>query len=232
MSTYHCNRRFDSHTLFDDGLEVGHLIHHIECEDLLIVPLTCYFLFFLDFFEDLRVVREMLECINQTTTHRVLRSEQEGKHHHRHLVIAEIGTAMIPRLRHDFDPLVEHTLGLAAVGHGDFTVVGGECEPVHGYFACLDCFVDFCAGEGEGEVDEFESLCDEPVFVGYFLGCLVGDVVSAEDFEGGFHVEVAADHHDGAAGVGGFAGIGEPLGEVFAGDCVLDSDVDAVRGAC
>jgi hypothetical protein len=74
--------------------------------------------------------------------------------------------------------------------------VRGKLEPVHGGLAGLDSLVDFGAREGEGKVDEFESISDGPIFVVNLFSGLIGNVISAEDPQRGVHVEETCVHHD------------------------------------
>jgi len=54
---------------------------------------------------------------------------------------------------------------------------------------------DLGSRDGEREVDELESESDLPVLVRDRMLLLVGEVLSAEDSEGGLHVEVANREH-------------------------------------
>lgn len=90
----------------------------------------------------------------------------------------------------------------------------------------MDGPVDFSTRDREREIDELERDGDRPVFFGDFFGGVCGEVRAAEDAEGGDHVEVADGHHDGFWGRVGEV-LGEPFGEVFAGDVVHELDIDA-----
>ena len=106
----------------------------------------------------------------------------------------------------------------------DLALGGGFNKPFEGDLTSLDGPPDFCSGDGKREVDEFEGTSDVPVFVTDFLGCDSGDVISAEDAQGGVHVEVTCDHHEGAC----LSISRRPIAEMFAGDPVLDVKIKAV----
>jgi hypothetical protein len=84
---------------------------------------------------------------------------------------------------------------------------------------------DLGTGESEREVDEFEGLSDEPVLVGDVLDRVFGDVLAAEDAEGGLHVQVAELH---LVRLGFRVRVGDPFGEVAAVNRVLHLEVDPV----
>jgi hypothetical protein len=158
---------------------------------------TDTFLLLPDLGKNFRVVSKVLETVDQATTHRVLRSKEEGKYNLSHLVVAKIFPALVPWLSHNVDPFVQHTLRLTTFRHSDLAFVGSKLEPLHNHFPSLDSLVNFCSRKRNGKVDELEGQCDEPVLVINFFDGGVRNVITTEYAKGGFHIHVTSYHHDG-----------------------------------
>jgi hypothetical protein len=152
-----------------------------------------------------------------------LRSENEREKNERHLLVG-----VLPNLLGDnlLNPLIEKTIRLLTRPHSLLRVGRRLLKMLNCNLTRLASVPNLRSGESEGEVDEFESLSDEPVLVRDLLDAVFGDVGTAEDAEGGFHVQVAELH---LVRLSLRVGVGDPLGEVAAVDRVLHLEVDPMN---
>lgn len=79
------------------------------------------------------------------------------------------------------DPGVEQAIGFLASGDRFLRGGSGLRQVFHGDLATLAGVPDLGAGEGKGEIDEFERVCDLPVLVRDLLRFGTRDVVAAKD---------------------------------------------------
>lgn len=154
INTNHDHWRLDTKSFFDDGLEVRHLIHDVESQGFCQIGTADTILLFTDLGEDVGMIDQVLETVDQTTTHSVLTGEQEREQNHAHLVVTEVPAALVVGVLEHRDPLVKHTGGELAVVHCDLAVLGSQSQPLERDFTGLYGFVDFRARNSEREVDK------------------------------------------------------------------------------
>lgn len=217
---HHKDRGLDSERFLDDGVEVGHVVQKFKGHGVAGIS-TDTVLLLANLGKDFGVISQVLEGIDQAAAHCVLAGEQEREEDHGHFAVTEFLAALPFGILDSLEPTVKHAGGFATVCHVDLALGSSLNEPLEGDLTSLDSPVDFSSGEGKREVDEFKGTCDIPVLVTDLPGGDRGDVISTEDPQGGVHVEVTGDHHDGT----GLSVGGHPIAEVLTGNLVLDVKV-------
>lgn len=235
----HDDGRSVSENLLGDGVDEGHLVEDVESDRSVEIGTTNSSLFLSDLGEDLRVVGEMLEGEGDGGRHGVLTGEDEGEQDEGHFVVGVLSEDEVGSFggfvvcfsvglggENLLNPGVEQTIGDSSGGHSLLRVSSSGGEELDGDSSSSTGFPDFRSREGEGEVDEFESLSDEPVLVGNLLRVDFRDVASAEDSERSLHVEISEEH---LVRLVIRVGVGHPFRKGCAVDAILHLEVDSER---
>jgi len=112
---HHRDRWLNAEALFNYGFEIWHLVEILESHRLFELTRADTALLFTNLGENFWMISKVLESIDQAAAHGILTSEQEGKHDHGHLTIAELLAALISGILKKGDPLVEHALRFLAL---------------------------------------------------------------------------------------------------------------------
>jgi len=219
----HEDRGLNPERFLDDGVEVGHVIQQFKGHGIVGIS-TDTVLLLANLGEDIGMISQVLEGIDQTTAHSILAGEQEGEDDHGHFTVTEFLAALPFWILNGLKPAVEHAGNFTTICHVDLALGSSFNKPLEGDFTSLDSPVDFGSGEGNREVDELEGTGDIPVLVTNLLGGGSGNMISTEDTQGGIHVKMTGDHHEGM----GLSIGADPGAEMLAGDPVLDVKVKAV----
>ena len=167
------------------------------------------------------MVSQVLEGVDQAAAHSILAGEQEREDDHCHFAVTEFPAALPFGILDSLEPTVKHAGDFTTVCHMDLAIGSSFNKPLEGNLTSLDSPPDFGSRYGKREVDELKGTGDVPIFVANFLGGSFGDMVSAKHTQGGVHVEMTGDHHDGMR----FAIRADPVAEMLAGDLVLNVKV-------
>ncbi len=193
-STHHDDRRHDPEDLLDDGPGVDHIIEQFQGEGRINIVSSNPVLLFPDLRKYFWVIGSELEHIDDRARHGVLTGKEERQDDHRDFVIRvfsaeKFGLLAIAILsasgcHHRLSPLINETFRLCTgLSHLRFRRRGCRCQVPHDMCTSFASVVDLRAGEGEGEVDEFESDGDEPVPIIDLLLLSRGDIGANEDAE-------------------------------------------------
>jgi len=185
---------FDPQGFLDDGVKVGHVVQQLKGHGVVGIS-TDAVLLLANLGEDFWMISQVLEGIDQTAAHSILAGEQEGKDDHGHFTVTEFLAALPFGILNGLKPTVKHTGNFTTIFHVNLAFGSSLNKPLEGNFTSLDGPVNFGSGEGNREVDELEGTGDIPVLVTDLLGGDSGNVSSAEDTQGGIHVEMTGDHH-------------------------------------